>query len=95
MEKRCKWKCPDCKKKCGGVLEHPKPHQCPKHYNKYNQKITLPWMSRIRERIKEYEDLVEAGDIEKIDMQAYIDFISPVFEWGEKEEKRITEEFEK
>ena len=30
---QCKWLCPECKRRCGGIVGHGGMHQCPTHYN--------------------------------------------------------------
>lgn len=38
--RRCNWRCPICRKRCGGVEGHETKydlvHQCPEHYNPFN-----------------------------------------------------------
>lgn len=46
--------------------------------------ITLPWMDKIRERLEHYKD---NNNIQE--------FIKPILEYGENEEKRINEEMDK
>ena len=53
------------------------------------KKITLPWMNRIRERLKEAKEIYSDSAMADIN-----EFISPVVEYGEKEEERISIEFE-
>ena len=32
MIKQCKWECPECGLRCGGVIFHSGEHQCPRCY---------------------------------------------------------------
>jgi hypothetical protein len=50
--------------------------------------ITLVWMDKIRERLKEYES-------KHIVFRVATRFIQPIIEYGEAEEKRISEAFAK
>jgi len=35
---QCRWLCPTCSSRCGGVLGHDGEHQCPIHYRSLNSK---------------------------------------------------------
>jgi hypothetical protein len=55
------------------------------------EKITLEWMNKIRERIKEIKNHKDYG----IGLCSVIDFfIKPILDYGESEENRINNEFE-
>jgi len=49
------------------------------------KKITLYWVHLIKKRLKEYNG----------NRLMCMDFIKPILEYGEAEEKRINEEFDK
>lgn len=51
------------------------------------RKITLVWMNKLRERLKETECIKNCAICGGIR-----DFIKPILEYGEKEEARITSE---
>lgn len=56
--------------------------------------LTLPWMERIRERLEEKTDMVNCEDMKFKEFEFIMDFLKPIIEYGEVEEKRIKEKFE-
>jgi len=52
--------------------------------------IKLPWMEKIRERRKEWEEKIEDEEIKEILLKAVDAFLKPIIEYGESEEERIT-----
>jgi hypothetical protein len=56
--------------------------------------MTLPWMNLLRERLS---NKMKIGNYEinqyYSDSKIIMEFIKPIMEYGEAEEKRITEEF--
>lgn len=52
--------------------------------------ITLPWMDLIRKRREEIEEVFSPNEWRVIDI-----FLKPIIKYGEENEKRITEAYQK
>ena len=49
----------------------------------------LGWLDKIYDRLDEYKKLADNDEIDKVDYQAFEEFVRPIIEWGEREIRRI------
>ena len=47
------------------------------------------YLDKIYDRLDEYKKLADNDEIDKVDYQAFEEFVRPIIEWGEREIRRI------